>query len=458
MDKKRKRSLNTALFLIALIVSFALAEMIFRVMIFSHNKVFEKFRNPGDYADYFSEDLYWKLYYRWDGKYKPPVCVQPELGWIGNYSRYSLIHNEMEKFDGKRPVLLYGDSYAACSRPAAVCFEEILNNDNEFSQSNYLYNYGTGGYGLDQIYMLFDKTWKHYEKPFVVFSLFIHDMDRVALTVRTGQKPYFIADGDSLKLMGVPLEKSPEDFFSQHPPRAFSYLFRKFLFSELNFLGKKNTRWFLSIDKADENKMKISRTILKSVVDDLRQHNADFIFLVFHILHYNQDNFGNEAEHDWRNVLLKDFFKENDVPYLWSKDIIQADPLFDPYKIEQYMIPEDGHPTTHLNMLIADKIKEQVSLSDANRENRIMDDLVRINRIELDSAFSINTNDKGKTFFDYDLDYYKDYLFYLEKEIRLDAGYMELLKEKAVEKNLTLDETIRSFAMWLIYDLEKDCR
>jgi len=455
--KVKKRSANISLILISIIISLVLVEVVFRMMIFSDNDVFKPLQKPGDYADFFSEDLYWKLYYRWDGKFEPPSCVHEELGWIRDFSRYSLVHWDMKHYQSKRPVLLYGDSYAACSRPTAICFEEILNIDPDFSNENHLYNYGVGGYGLDQIYMLFDKTVGKYEDPLIVFSLFVHDMDRTWLTLRTGQKPYFRMENDSLVLKGVPLEKDAKSFFDEHSARPFSFLVRKFLFSKQNFLGSTITKRLLGLDEIEKEKIKINKAILQKTLDHLRNKKMDFVFLVFHILKYDENNFGTGADKDWRNVLLKDFFKTNDVPYIWSKEVILEDSLYQTFDVHNYMIPDDGHPTTHLNQLITNEIKKYVSANPANLGSRIYADSVRIENIQSDSLNWIDLNDKAATFTDYDFEYFKEYIFSLEKAIRKNTTFMDHLKMTAKEKDIDLDTAVRQFAIWLIYDMEHDC-
>ena len=70
----------------------------------------------------------------------------------------------------------------------AICFEEILNGDPEFSRENYLLNYGVAGYGVDQIYLLFEQSLELYRRPLVVVSLLRTDLDR---TILSDQKPHF---------------------------------------------------------------------------------------------------------------------------------------------------------------------------------------------------------------------------------------------------------------------------
>ena len=55
---------------------------------------------------------------------------------------------------------------------------------------------------------------------------------------------------------------------------------------------------------------------------------------------------------------------ENQIPYIWSKDLILQDykgSLTDFGKnSDQYFIPNNGHPTTYNNTLIARELKKYI--------------------------------------------------------------------------------------------------
>lgn len=134
----------------------------------------------------------------------------------------------------KRKILICGDSYIMCQNDSIQCFDEVLNADTTFNKNNILLNYGVGGYGVDQIYLLFANTIDKFEKPFVIFSIMPTDMDRSLLSVRTGQKLYFTEEGDSLKLNGIPIDSVPDHFFEENQPQITSYLLNRFTHSKLN--------------------------------------------------------------------------------------------------------------------------------------------------------------------------------------------------------------------------------
>jgi hypothetical protein len=171
----------------ALIFTAIASEGIFRTLLFSKIGFMEKFRQPGLYFDYDSEDNYWKLFYYLNGTLRPPENPHPLLGWVGYFSRETYLHDEASQIEGRKVVLLYGDSFAGCLTPKEECFEGVLNADDEFAASCYLLNYGVCNYDVDQIFLLRKNSLEHYQNSFVIVSLLVHDVDRSMLSVRVGK-------------------------------------------------------------------------------------------------------------------------------------------------------------------------------------------------------------------------------------------------------------------------------
>ena len=92
-----------------------------------------------------------------------------------------------------------------------------------------IYNLGVSGYGTDQEYLLLRRHFEFY-KPKIVFLVFgtESDEDDNSTNVRYKgyYKPYFIFDGESLTLKGVPVPKSANYFFLHHNILSHSYWFR----------------------------------------------------------------------------------------------------------------------------------------------------------------------------------------------------------------------------------------
>ena len=338
-----------------LVLTLVVTEFGYRAALFSPGDRFRSLRDPGLYADPFSEDLFWKLEVTWSSEHLPPKRPHPLLGWKGNFSRETLRHRDTRKLEGRRPVLLYGDSFAACFGDVA-CFEEILNADDEFASNHYLLNYGVGGYGLDQTYLLLRDSIDHFVRPFVVFSLFTYDLDRCLLSFRIGQKPRFSVVDGSLELEPTPILANADDYLAAHPPRALSYLFRRSLFGGL--LPERFSTVLRGERDAQRRKIEVSEKILEATLAELESRELDYAFLIFHG-DRPSDNplFGGT---DWREEYLRQWLETYRVPHIWSKDLVAQDRRLNSAPVSRYLDPEALHPTEHLNRIVAEEIKKRV--------------------------------------------------------------------------------------------------
>lgn len=91
-----------------------------------------------------------------------------------------------------------------------------------------IYNLGVSGYGTDQEYLLLARHYDFY-KPNIVFLIFCADNDNDNNShnyIRGYFKPYFIVNGDSLTLKGVPVPKSWRHFIKEHDVLSHSFWFR----------------------------------------------------------------------------------------------------------------------------------------------------------------------------------------------------------------------------------------
>lgn len=343
---------TVALALVSLVLSILAAEVGFRWLLFGSGALGESQRDPGLYGDYFSEDFYWKLYRRFGGPHRAPRDPHPLLGWVGPFSRDDYLHDEAAAIGDRRPVLLYGDSYARCV-PGELCFEILLNSDQAFSEGHYLLNYGVGGYGFDQIYLLLRESLDLYEEPFVVIGLLTFDIDRSLLTVRTGQKPRFQIEDDRLELDRTPIEPDAAAFFARNPPRTPSYLFRRLIYSKL--LPRPVREQLRGEHAFRQAKMELTRKIFEALLAELERRQVDFVFLVFHTEYPGVSELAGRD--DWRDRFLRQLLDELEVPYVWSKEIVAADMVAGGRGPEAYIHGEHRHPTTRYNRLLAAEIK-----------------------------------------------------------------------------------------------------
>jgi hypothetical protein len=352
---KRISPARLALLGLSLLLVLLGGEGLYRWMLFGGSAKFASLRQPGQYADFFSDDDYWKLYWRFGGRYAPPGKPHRALGWVHRFDRETYLHERAGDVGEHRPVLLYGDSFATCVE-TELCFEELLEGDPRFASGHRLLNYGVGGYGVDQIMMLYEGSVHHFEDPFVVVMLMPLDLDRSALSVRVGQKPYFELEGETLELRGVPVLAQAADYFEGHPPEIQSYLFRKVLFS--SFMPASVRDWVRGKEETIRQKKALNEALINRIVDDLQRRSLDFVFVVFHP-HWPGVT-ALDAESDWRDPFLRELLDGRGVPYIWSKDLFREDLAGRSPRFEEWVVAANGHPTTRFNRLVADAIQARV--------------------------------------------------------------------------------------------------
>ena len=343
---KKKRLANIALLIVSISTTLVLAELLFRFILFSDSEKFESLRDPSAYTLYFkdhNEDLftdeYWKLSYKFRSSHSIEN-PQPLLGWWGLFNRETLEHINQEDIQGRRPVLLYGDSFARCV-DSVLCFEDIMNSDTIFSSRYYLLNYGVGGFGVDQIGLLFEETVERFDNPFVIFSMLTTDLDRSMLSFRDFQKPYYKVSGDQLILDGVPITQSTDEYIKQNPPEIGSYLLNRLRNSKINPFKQSERRYEAYLDEIQQ----LNAFILTKVFDTLENLGLDYVILIFHPEHHSLP--------DWRLTFLQTFCEMNGIPSICDLDIRKKDSTSLHYDPHRYAIKGDGHPTSYLNELIA---------------------------------------------------------------------------------------------------------
>jgi hypothetical protein len=355
---RRKTITIVALALTSVCITLCTGEFLLRKMIFSQSTVFNFLKEPKLYADQEWDENYWKLARMW-GKTKAPT-YDSLLGWQFKLIPKTFMHHDIEHLNGKRPVLLYGDSFANCI-DSTICFEEYLNSDSDFSKSNYLINYGTGGYGVDQIYNMMINSYKLYKNPLVIFSFLTFDLDRSGLKLREGLKPYYTLDVEGeLQLNFLNHKSDPDEFINQNPPEINSYLWKLFLYSKLNFIPERIKRSLKGEMKARIFIKKLDKKLIHESVKELRENHIDFIFIIFE----GYTDFKISEEKNWRIKFVKKVLKDENVTSIFAKDLIkdEVDPKLK--NLSKFLIPNDSHPTSYFNKIVANEIKRQVALQE----------------------------------------------------------------------------------------------
>jgi hypothetical protein len=253
---------------------------------------------------------------------------------------------------GKQPVLLYGDSFAQCASAASKeCFHQILNGNEKFAKKYYLLNYGVGGYGIDQMWLLLKESVPLYRNPMVIAGIFTDDLDRSTMNFRIGQKPSFHIEDAELRLQGVPINASPSQYLREHPVDIVSYLYRLWLHS--NHAPGRLVSYLAAIQRQETEK--IGGSIIKEIVHYLRGNEIPFLFVIFS----SQDEMESGRD-SWREAFLRKVLEEQRTPYISSKDLIRKVATQTGRQVSEYFIREDKHPTGEQNRILSMAIHQAI--------------------------------------------------------------------------------------------------
>lgn len=342
--------------LISASICLLLLEILIRISLFSNYFMTARFRQPAFYGDYFSDDDYWKLYYslsRTNLLYYPPPnpkAIHPILGWsqvyISNDNPLGLMQESLGLVQsGKQKILFYGDSFV---RGGADHDYQIPVYMTKHLDNAAVIDLSCGGYGLDQIFLMFEFTHRKIKHPHIFIGVLVDDdLDRSILSVRTGQKPYFILDNGKLALEGVPIDPDPRHYFEQNPPRIKSYIFR-YLYRGVC------SKFHLSEKKLNKVAQKIK--INARIIEELNKICKEEGYYLEFILFYSRHNLRFEC---WQEKFIKDKLMELGVFYIDTKAILLK--YADQHSIdlnEFYKLEGDG--ANHHNNLGNEAIAEGI--------------------------------------------------------------------------------------------------
>jgi hypothetical protein len=315
----------------------------------------QRWRNPALYFNYVSGDDYWKLRILFGAP--PQGGTDPVLGFTKpGIAQETYLHTDAPNVGSRKPIVLYGDSFAACTVPSRDCFEGILDANPESSPKYHLLNYGVWAYGLDQSYILYTRSIKNYEDPVVIFSLLDRDIDRDVLSMREQQKPYFVLKDGQLVLSGLPIEKDPKKFFSERPLGFTCYLFRLAL-----------TTILPDYEARISEKKQISEAIFRELSEDLKRRNLRYVVLVFEDLDRTW-----ERPLNWRIKFLTDLFRKYDIPHIWTRRVIEKHISREDFNVRDFVVNagKDDHPNRAANLLVAERINDWLKTGRADRDDQ----------------------------------------------------------------------------------------
>jgi len=337
---RRLLVLKLNLLLVSLLLFSPLAaELAFRVAIAAG---VPQFRNPAWYANFYTDDLYWKLKYLWNPASAPAEHrIHPRLGWsqtaVTEENPLGLQSNTLARLqpDGRKKILVYGDSFikGAADEPYEIPrYLDVRLPDHD------VLDLGVGGYGTDQIYLMFSATRARAPDALILYGTFLTDMDRAVLRFRGCQKPVLQrTPAGELAVSNTPVVKDQLRYVRRELPGAGSYFFR--------FLKGKLGAW--TADRAAVER--VNAEITAEVAATARRENLRLIY----VLYYNLDHFGAIT---WREAFLKQQLDKHGLPYLDTKTYLLEHAAAHGLQLDAFYDLSDGHHNNLGNQVISDGI------------------------------------------------------------------------------------------------------
>jgi hypothetical protein len=303
-------------------------------------------RHASYFADSASDDDFWKLFVELDRLQEPmsDASYHPELGWVSaDLDSATLRHAGAAALQGRRPVLLFGDSYARCMGEREDCFEGLLGR-SDLGHRYLLLNHGVQGYGLDQTHLLIERTIDRYlsERPVVVVALQVDDsIDRTILAIRGWPKPRLELRDGQLVPEFEPVPRM-DAYLRENPVTFPSYAWRYLQFgTTLLPIGCRS--WIRDELGIRERKEAISRNILEAIHAGLERRGVEHFFLLF----YGEPYVDGSQALDWRDSALRAFFRERSVPFTSARRTILENAAKSGRPISDYYSQNDDSRRGH---------------------------------------------------------------------------------------------------------------
>ena len=337
-------NLNLSLW-ITVILAPPLGEIMFRMGIAFN---VPQLKTPSLYADSFSDDDYWK--FQWDWKEDggnimlPLKRLHPLLGWTqADFTKdnpLGLQEDTKKQMESTTPkILFYGDSFVKGASDKEFYIPQYMNSKMD---GLYVVDLSVGGYGPDQVYLMFKETYQkvaNSTKLILVGILPNDDLDRTVLSIRTSQKPYFVIDSmGNLQLKGVPIELDQKKYFRNYSVSIKSYLF--------SFIKQK---LFEGRSYKSDMKKQINSKLLELFKVNANHAKSDLLFVIF----YGKDSL---TKNDWQEEFLKKKLNQLNLHYIDTKDFLLSYAQKNQLELSSFYKRGNGHHNNLGNRVITDGI------------------------------------------------------------------------------------------------------
>jgi len=364
--------LRAAFTLACLLAGLLSAELVLRYLILSPSELARTrgagLRDARHYANPFLEEQYWRLEWIFDhpdgeGE-RPPY--DPLLGWVSHRIEPGTYRLAAEpEARGRRPILLYGASYAACVTPPEECFQGLL-EESDLGADHYLLNYSVGGYGIDQVWLLMRETLGRFadRDPIVVVGLVADsDFERCVVGFRSWPKPRLRLEDGELVGEGTVAESSAA-YLAERGTGVRSFAWRALLYSSGLVPGPIRSALTGAGAKRREQ-VELIEALLLAIRDELRSRQLEgFVLLIPspHILRPNPAERPAGALQDPEGTIAA-LLEEHRIPYVNARARMAARmrALGDLTLIYRASDPGKNHPTALGNQVLFEALRDGLS-------------------------------------------------------------------------------------------------
>lgn len=362
--KRSRRKL--VVLLLALASGPLLAELGLRLLLFHPSDLAREWagglRSPGHFAGP-GESAFWRLSWKLESAYSKETAAppfDPKLGWVKpllSPQQYELTYS-VEVGD-RHPIVLYGASFAEGTGPLKERMEYFLET-SERARSWTLVNYGVGGYGPGQVYLLMEETLDRFadQNAHVVVVLVVDsDLERVALDFRSGPKPVLLQSPDG-SLAADPVEPGGSAaYIERRGVGVASYAWRYIVHSD-GLLSEGLRR---RLNGAPRREAKL-RAQLDQVLSGLQEQWKSRGLTGHVVLAASPDSLARDEPHALESF-AEQLLQDRGVRVVLAREAFQVAARRDALPLSDYFIqdgPGVGHPNGRGNQVLLECVLEGV--------------------------------------------------------------------------------------------------
>ena len=300
---------------LAVLASALLLEGTLRVLVYTDIAPIWRLRSAKLYADRWSDPLYFQLDQLWSGQpgLLPEKMADARLGWsMEDMDHDQFIAPNEGDLIGRRPVLLFGDSFISCMTDQDNCYEGWMER-SALGATHRIYNYGVRGYGIDQIALLANIAVQHWRErnPIVVIGIYMDDdLDRAWLDNRGWPKPRFRLDEQGQLIEPGPLP-SPKQYSKENPLWKHSLAWGWLLHGS-GWLPTPLRRVLTGATRLELEKQRLSAALLTRLEANLSEAGVER----FYVLFPGPERADTLEPYDWREKFLVEWLDSRRLPYV----------------------------------------------------------------------------------------------------------------------------------------------